>query len=54
MDKYKIEICEHTKKEIIKIQEPNGNWICLHKENEMLDEVSVSAFKAGQDFTSKE
>ncbi len=44
---FRIAICEHTKKEIVQIKEPNGAWLCLHYENEILDKASIDGFKAG-------
>ena len=49
MPKYRIAVCEHTKKEIIQEQLPSGDWLCLHYEDELTDQASVDAFKAGAD-----
>lgn len=44
---YRVTICKNTGKKIVQVQDGN-NWICLHKDNEMLDMVSVDAFETGQ------
>lgn len=48
-EQYRVAVCTHTNKKIVQIKD-NKNWLCLHKENEMLDKVSVDSFEAGHNF----
>ena len=43
---HRIIKCEHTQKEILQQKGPDGKWICLHNENEIVDQASVDAFKS--------
>ena len=50
MKKHRVGVCEHTQKKIVQVEDGNG-WLCLHKENEALDEMIADAedqIEAGQ------
>lgn len=46
MNKYRVIKCEKTKKPILQIKDGKG-WLCLHKENALLDQMQVDGFLAG-------
>jgi len=52
--KYRVAICEHTKKKVVQVQETPTKWLCLHRENELLDKMAVEAFEAGQGIDESE
>lgn len=46
MPKYRITKCEdNDNKEVIQTNQ-FGEWLCLHNESDMLDQVAVDAFKS--------
>ena len=31
---FRVEVCDHTGKRVVQVQESDGSWFCLHEESE--------------------